>query len=279
MILFTSSSRAGSWQIRGRQLAAAVGGEAVENPTWQQLKAARLVVVVKRATPELLALIRDAGARVVLDVVDPWPQPDGNRWTGPEAATWLKSYIRSFAPLATVVTTSVMRAATPPGMPCLILPHHARPHQAINPVRRAVAAVGYEGSVRYLDGWLEPLQRHAKARGWHFYINPEHLADLDIVVAVRGGPWRGWATDNYKSNVKMANAQATGTPIILLPEQASIEAASGAEYWVETPADLPAAFDRLAPYEERLARSDVLRLAAPHLSHVAATYRSFLDGL
>ena len=176
MILFASSSRAGSWQIRGRQLAAAVGGEAVENPTWQQLKAARLVVVVKRATPELLALIRDAGARVVLDVVDPWPQPDGNRWTGPEAATWLKSYIRSFAPLATVVTTSVMRAATPPGMPCLILPHHARPHQAVNPVRKAVTAIGYEGSARYLDGWLEPLQRLAKARGWHFYINPEHGA-------------------------------------------------------------------------------------------------------
>lgn len=279
MILVTSSLMQGSWAIRGEQLGPAIGAIAVPNALPDQIKAAHLIVIVKRASASLLTRIRAAKKIPVLDLVDPWPQPAGNAWDGHDAAAWMKSYVEGFAPAGVVCTTDAMRHAVPRWIPALVLPHHARAAQAVNPIREHIRSVGYEGSVRYLDGWCEQLNAECARRGWSFVVNPRSLAEVDIVVALRGGRWRGWPTDNFKSNVKLANAQATGTPIILLPELGSVESASGGEVWIEQPSELAGAFDLLTPLGERQARASVLRAGAPRLDEIAKRYRRWLDAL
>lgn len=277
MILITSSIRAGSWVIRGEQLGKAIGAVVSHEPTQEQIFAADIVVVVKRATPELLS--RLGMKPVVLDVVDPWPQPTGNCWDRVAMTTWLRAHVLRHSPVAAVCTTDAMARAMPEGLQTLVLPHHARPDQQINPVRRTVQAVGYQGSSRYLDGWRQQIEAECSRRGWMFVVNPVEMASLDIVLAVRGGIWRGWATDNYKSNVKLANAQATGTPIILLPERGSLESMSGGEVWIEHPGELSGAFDCLTPQEERANRSAMLCAKAPRLDAIAESYSQWLRSL
>lgn len=269
--------RAGSWAIRGEQLGAAIGAVVTTEPTQEQIFAADLVIVIKRASIELLS--RLGLKRVVLDVVDAWPQPDGNSWDRARATTWLQHYVKRHNPVGVVCTTGPMMQMMPDGMQTLLLPHHARPGQQINPVRRSVRAAGYEGSSRYLDGWRKAIEAECEKREWMFIINPISLSSVDIALAVRGGPWRGWATDNLKSNVKLANAQATGTPIVLLPEHGSLENMSGGEMWIEQPSELGGAFDLLTPHDERAARSALLLKAAPRLDAVAADYLKWLRSL
>lgn len=269
--------RAGSWAIRGEQLGGAIGAVVTSEPTQDQIFAADAVVVVKRGSPELLS--RLGLKRVVLDVVDAWPQPDGNSWDRARVTAWLQRHVEKHNPVGVVCTTGPMVKATPEGLQTLLLPHHARPRQPLNPVRRSVQAVGYEGSSRYLDGWRKSIEAECAKRGWMFIINPSSLSSVDIVVAVRGGVWRGWATDNLKSNVKLANAQATGTPIVLLPERGSLENMSGGEVWIERPDELTGAFDLLTPHDERAARSALLLKAAPRLAGIAADYLKWLRSL
>lgn len=279
MILVTSSTTAGSWRIRGAQLGTGIGALAVPEATAAQIAVAEKIVIVKKASASLMGRIKAAKKRPVLDVVDPWPQPAGNAWDGQQAAAWLKAYVKGFDPAGIVCTTAAMRHAVSPWLPAIVLPHHARPNQTVNPIRQYVRSVGYEGSARYLDGWRGRIEGECARRGWLFVLNPKELAAVDIVVAFRGGPWRGWATDKFKSNVKLANAQATGTPIILLPELGSTESASGGEVWIEEPGELPGAFDLLTPLGERASRATALLAAAPRLDKIAERYRRWLASL
>ena len=105
-------------------------------------------------------------------------------------------------------------------------------------------------------------------------MEPKALADLDIVVAMRDQ--KGYAPRHWKSNVKLANAQGSGTPIICNREMGYLETASLEERWADTKEELFAALDALAPHDVRSAAHDGLRAFAPALDVVAADYLAWL---
>jgi hypothetical protein len=274
-ILITGRGTSGSWQIRGVQLGRAIG--ATVQVDAHDVAAYDAVVVVKRIPDALLARIHAAGVPLVWDVVDAWPQPEGNHWSADLALAWMRQQLARIKPAAVVAATAhmaldlqLMTAA-----PVLHLPHHARPLQPRNPIREQVQVVGYQGGEQYIREWRKTITEQCRARGWRFVVNPPELGEVDIALALRdatGYPARAW-----KSNVKQANAQATGTPLICNREAGYVELAiGGAEKWADTPKELAKAFDALTPHAERVRVARWLRAAAPSLDTIAMRYRAWL---
>jgi hypothetical protein len=269
--LVTGSNFSGSWSIRGEQLGAAIGAE-VRNKV-VDLTGYDRAILIKRALCE-----NRADAYIIWDIVDAWPQPVGNHWGREECIDWAKDQARRVGAKAIVAATQAMaNDLSDLGLPMLALPHHHRPDIAINPIRRKVRKVGYEGALHYLGRWESALRNQCAARGWDFIVNPEHLADLDIVVALRD--FDGWAAKHWKSNVKLANAQGSGTPVIVTPEAGYSETQSGAEFWVSSDDGLGTAFDLLGDYDRRVKISAALRSVAPDLTTIARRYSSWLQQL
>jgi hypothetical protein len=274
-VLFTGRGTSGSFAIRGEQLGRAVGG--VVQPNALDVAGYRLAVVVKRPG-EVLARLHAADVPVVFDIVDSWPQPAGNGWTDRECMAWLSQQVKAIRPVGIVAATQRMaQDCAAFGVPVLALPHHARPGLKANPIREKVQKVGYEGGEQYITRWRKFIEAECAKRGWRFVVNPASLSDVDIVLGLRDQS--GYAPKNWKSNVKLANAQGSGTPVILSPEAGYQETACGAELWVETQSDLRLAFDEMESRSDRLLRSEQLKKAAISLDSVASTYRAWLKTL
>lgn len=275
-VLVTDSGRSGSWRIRGEQLGAAIG--ATVESLAERVKGYDVAVVVKRPPADLVARLHRCGIPLVWDVVDAWPQPDGNDWTESACRSWLAERVAILKPAAIVAATQAMAAdCSGFGVPVLALVHHGRPGQPVNLIRETVRHVGYEGGEQYLGHWRHRLEQACARRGWQFHVKPDRLADLDIVVALRDQ--QGYAPRHWKSNVKLANAQATGTPFIGCREAGYVETMSGAECWADTPGELDMELDVLAEYPTRVAAAITMRAAAPTLEGVAADYRQWLETL
>ena len=163
------------------------------------------------------------------------------------------------------------------GVPVMCLPHHVRPGLGVNPIRERVTKVGYEGGPQYLGDWRPFLDQACSARGWTFHVEPQTITDLDIIVALRDQ--RGYAPRNWKSNVKLANAQGSGTPVICNFEAGYVETQSGGEVFADSRAEVLSALDTLTPLAERQDRSRQLRAAAPTLEAVAVRYLDWLRGV
>lgn len=277
-ILITGRGTSGSWQIRGVQLGQAIG--AAVQADAQDIAAHDLAVVVKRVTDGLLYRIDAVDVPIVWDVVDAWPQPYGNNWDEATAKAWMRQQIERIRPAGIVAATAAMAAdiGAMTACPVVHVPHHARPGQVMNPIRPEVRTVGYEGGARYIDRWRTHIETECRARGWRFVVNPPALADVDIVLALRdatGYPARAW-----KSNVKQANAQGTGTPLIACREAGYQELAiGGAEKWADTPRELARAFDALTDHAERVRVSRWLLAATPQIDTIAARYSAWLTKL
>lgn len=273
-LLVTGNGRSGSWKIRGEQLGAAIGATVIPKAT--SAEGFDGVVLVKRPTQDMLAAYRRTP--IIWDVVDSHPQPIGNSWSKDESMDWLREQMLWIRPTAVVAATEAMAADMAEfEVPVLALPHHYRPGIVQNPIRDEIRKVGYEGGDYYLGKWKEILERHCRKRGWEFVINPESLSDLDIVVALReanGYPVRAW-----KSGVKLANAQGSGTPCILGIESGYLETQSGAECWAENEQGLATSFELLESRSIRVQTSQILRHVAPSLESIAARYRNWLEGL
>jgi len=278
-LLFTGRGGAGSWEVRGRQLGAACGAVVAENATAAHFKAADLAVVVKRVTPMLLKTVREARRPWVFDAVDFYPQPLCGTWSADESIFWVRQQIKAYDPLAVIWPNIRMMEDCSDGRPGFVLPHHHRPNIAINPIREEVRVVGYEGRALYLGGWEALLQRECRRRGWRLQVNPQNLADLDIVVAFRGDEWKSYAATHWKSNVKLANAHGSGTPFIGNRECGYLETATGCEFWADEGNELAAAFDRLGAQSEREQVADRFRERAYPLERAARELLAFLDGL
>jgi hypothetical protein len=267
--LFTGRGTSGSFVIRGEQLGHAVGG-AVQ-PNALDVAGYSLAVIVKRCG-DVLPRLQRADVPIVWDVVDAYPQPIGNTWRREECAAWLRQQIGVIKPVAVVCATQAMRDDV--SLPSIALPHHHRPGIEANPIRETVRIVGYEGGEQYIARWRRVIEAECKRRGWVFVVNPKRLADVDIVLALRDQD--GYAPRHWKSNVKLANAQGSGTPIIASRELGYLETSSDGEAWADTPAELSAAFDRLTDHDERLACARKLKACAPSLKNIANTYRQWL---
>lgn len=276
-VVFTGKGTSGSWKIRGEQLGTAMG--ATLAPKAREVPKCHVAVIVKRSTPELLASLRSSKAKIVWDVVDSWPQPIGNTWGKAECLSWLSFAFQTMHPSAVVAATRAMAKDLESfGVPVLFLPHHSNPSLEANPIREKVQRVGYQGGERYLGRWLPFMQAECARRGWEFVVNPPTLAELDIVVALRHDS--GYAVRNWKSGVKLSNAQGTGTPFIGSPERGYLEQCIGnCERFVETEREVQIALDALTHHKERCRVSNWMSSVAPRLETVAKNYQSWLEGI
>jgi hypothetical protein len=276
-LLFTGKGRSGSYVIRAEQLGVALGATVKPLASAEDIAAHDLTVVVKRVPEPIRSGL--AGRPWVYDIVDAYPQPECSTWQRSEAVAWVRRHIASLNPTAVIWPNQRMREDCDDGRPGFVLPHHARPNQALNPVREKVSRVGYEGRAEYLQGWAMILHKECERRGWQFVINPPELAELEIVVSFRGGHWDGYAQHNYKSGVKLTNAHASGTPFVGRREAGCAEMACGAEYWASSPGEISTAFDWLEPQSTREMISDRFRESAYTVDHAAADLRPFLESL
>lgn len=278
-LLFTGKGSAGSWQVRGQQLGHACRGWVIPMASLSECFDAELIVAVKKTPPQLLDAIRRSRRKWVLDVVDLYPQPACSGWNQAQSIAWVRQQVATLNPHAVIWPTQRMHQDCADGRPSMVLPHHHRPDIAQNPIREHVKTVGYEGRPAYLGGWQALLERECMRRGWKFVTNPAQLADLDVVVAVRGDQWDSYAARNWKSNVKLANAHGSGTPFIGNPECGYLETAAGCEFWADNGNDLPAIFDRLGPHSVRQQIADRFRKNAYPLERAAEDLCRFLRSL
>lgn len=271
-ILFTGRGTSGSWQIRGVQIGAAMGAE-VEPMALRS--SADVVVAVKRVPDEVAQAFR---GRMVWDVVDAFPQPHANRWSEAECKIWLAKEIRRLEPVGIIAATKAM-AEDCAGfdVPVLWLPHHHRPGIAVNPIRERIEVVGYEGGPQYIDGWRPAIEQECQRIGARLVVNPESLADVDVVLALRTDA--GYAPRLWKSNVKLSNAHGSGTPFIGCREAGYLETKTGFEEWADDAHELGAAFDRLETRKVRQVVQDVFLRAAFTVEEAAAKLRAWLVGL
>ena len=259
---------AGSWAIRAEQLGAAMGAVVKPRATLADMRAADVVLVVKRVPDELLADLRRCGRPWAYDIVDAYPQPACSAWSPAESVQWLRRHLQRLQPDLVVWPNQRMRADG--GGAGVVVYHHHRPGIEQNPLRPLVRTVGYEGAAAYLEGWREAIDAECRRLHATFVINPPSLAQVDVVLALRGGPWAGYCQQHWKSNVKLANAQASGTPFVGLPECGYLETASGGEHFVSTPAELGEALRALEPQIARRQAQLLMWSLPPHTVHQAA---------
>lgn len=261
------------------QLGAALQATVKPQAGRQEFKAADIAVFVKRVPVQLLMDVRASGKPWVYDIVDAYPQPTASKWTQWQAVQWVREQLAALKPNAVIWPNQKMREDCDTGLPGLVLPHHHRPGIKNNPIRKEVRTVGYEGAGHYLADWEPAIAEECRRRGWKFVTNPKHLADLDIVLAMRGGEWNGYVQQNWKSNVKLANAHGSGTPFVGQMEAGYIETATGCEYWAHEKAGLGVCFDWLEDQGARELIHDRFQQAAYPVEKAAAEFKDWLHGL
>ena len=271
-VLVTGRGTSGSWQIRGAQLGHAIG--ATVEPNAADADGFDVAVVVKRPSLDLVQRIHKRRVPLVWDIVDAWPQPLGNNWRRNDCMAWLRQQVAQVKPAGIVAATRAMaKDCEEFGVPVLALPHHSRPGLRRAPIR-PFKTVGYEGGPQYIGRWFSVIAGECARRRLSFDVNPYSLEDVDVVLALRDED--GYAPRHWKSNVKLANAQALGLPAICAREFGYIETASGAEKWADTPAEFIKALDELESPGVRQKISDKMHAAAISLDSVATTYKQWL---
>jgi hypothetical protein len=287
-VLFTGKGSSGSWQIRGIQLAEglrAIGVEALAVPkaSVEMMRSADVIVLVKRPTAELLDTIRASGKPFAWDCVDFWPQPAGNDWDCERALTFLRTALYDVSPDMLICATRDMLLDANHKNSCVIY-HHAKPFyiergkivNRVGVVKRSggIRRIGYEGG-DYLGRFVVPIFNEMSRRKWNFVSGgDDQLFDSDAAICLRDTI--GYAPRHWKSNVKLANAQALGIPALCSPESGYRETSTGGVLWINSPEDLPAAFDILANparYAELCAAVD----APPTLEQVSRQYLRELE--
>lgn len=285
-VLFFGRGASGSWRIRAEQLGAAVGGAVDSTPNAYALNDVDIAVLVKRCYEPTLTLVHSRGLPIVWDVVDAWPQPVGNNWDARTAMNWLRTELAHIRPAAVVAATAKMAQDIGDVYkgPVLWLPHHARPGLTPRQVRPAMGCVGYEGAPSYLGDWLQYLKvwagRHRMLLTVKSDMSVEEYSSMDVVVALRD--FSGYPARNWKSNVKLANAQAAGIPCIAVHEQGYLETATGGERFILGPDRyelLYQALDALLPYAARVEAQQKHAANIVSLDRISRIYRTWLQSL
>lgn len=275
-VLVTGTGKSGSWLIRGEQLGRAIGASVVPNAG--NVHGHDVVVLIKRPPDHTIEAAHSSRAKVVWDIVDAWPQPIGNLWDRVACLSWLDTQLRRIKPHAVVAATQRMADDVKEfGLPAISLPHHARPNMRHADIRPTISRVGYEGSLRHLGLWEARLRSWCISKGIEFCPNPEDLASLDVVVAMREA--RGYAPVNWKSNVKLANAQAVGLPMICNREFGYLETGGPEVLWADDIKEFTEAMSQLRDQDFRRKVSTQMLANTIHQANVANTYKSWLRSL
>lgn len=273
LLMLGYSTKAGSWDIRGKQFGEALGARVTSTPTPADWQWADLAVVVKRCEPRFGPDARRYGVPIVWDALDCWSQPSENGLDEAAARQTLAAHLRVIRPVLTIGATQAMAEAADGAY----LPHHSRPGLEPTPARDRVEIVAYEGNAAYLGRWLETVSLACAKRGWRFVVNPPDLRDADILVAFRDGPWDGWMCREWKSGVKLVNAIAAGRPIIT-QYSAAVRDIKPPCWIVEEASELDYALDYWTALDWRAQVVTDCRDLAPRyrLEHVAADYARIL---
>lgn len=207
-ILFVGTG-SGSWEVRGRQVAAVMGAKATTRPNAADWKWADIAFLVKHAITEHGEAARQARIPIIWDALDFWKQPEENA-TSIQMLTADADALRKQYRITRIIAATRAMAKDLGGV---YIPHHSRPGLA--PVKTEPSGiVAYEGTKKYLGRWQEACEQAAEAHGMRFVVNPDSLAGVDVVVAFRDGKWNGEACRRWKSGVKLVNAMAAGKPVI-----------------------------------------------------------------
>lgn len=276
-VVFTGKGTSGSWAIRGVQVSEALGAKAIPMATEEQCRAADVIVGVKRIPDQLLANIRASGRPFVWDCVDAYPNRGSSTWNKEQAIDWCERELGRLQPDAVIWPNERMRQDM--GGIGKVIYHHHRPSIEVNPIRSEIRTIGYEGSPLYITGWAGSISEECARIGASFIVNPQRLADIDVVLALRGPEFQGYPHQHWKSAVKLANAHASGTPFIGQAEDGYMETSTGAECWISDAAGLRHALDALASPEIRLEVQRKFLPAAISLEKVAAQYKAVLCAL
>lgn len=217
-VCFMSQSSAGSWQIRGKQISEMVNGwEAINKPTMDDIERFDLFCIVKKPDLKFIKRLKNAKKPIVFDIVDSWAQPiDGLKYT--DLVLVQSFFRRKFNDIDAdyyIFPNQRMKEdlsdVTRNGV---AIYHHYKKNIGINPIRKIVKKIGYEGNESFLGEWSDIITSACNDLDIEFVINPDVYTDMDIVVSVRGGEHDCFMSNSYKSNVKIANAMGSGTPIL-----------------------------------------------------------------
>lgn len=265
----------GSWQIRGRQLGAALQARAVAKPKPSDWANADVIILVKRAPQTWFREATATGVPIIWDVLDFWHQPSGNQRLEADL-------VREVLEMAHVMKAHMIGAtrAMAAALKGAYLPHHSRSGLVPTPSRPELKVVAYEGAPRYLGSWRSALEDVCEQLGLTFVVNPPELGQADLVVAFRGEEWDGWACRQWKSGIKYVNAIAAGRPILSQATAAFDEIQPGGTI-VENPADLSAAIAALAPADvrDRIYTRCRKRAHEFSLDAIAAQYRKLIHSV
>lgn len=263
----------GSWQVRGLQVAKALGARATTRPTDGDWSWAHVVVLVKRAIDEWGGQALRSRARVVWDVLDFWQQPEENGASEAELLRQIREREQGYCVDEVIGATRQMAAA----IGGVYVPHHSRPGLAPAPPRGHLDIVAYEGTSKYLGPWRGQLETACARLGLTFVVNPPDLRHADLIVSFRGGVWDGEICRRWKSGVKYVNALAAGRPTISLPHVAFGEI-GGPGTQVFEPSALEDAIKAWMPLTARVeAHRRACELATAYsLPAVAEQYRSVI---
>lgn len=282
-VCFVSRSSAGAWQIRGEQIAAMRSNwKAINKPSEDDLRNSDLICFVKKIDIQIINLARKMGKPLVFDIVDSWAQPeDGFSCTNIRKAK--DFFSRAWSMIAAdgyIFPTQCMQNDLGELVnEKVTIYHHYWPQIQTNPIRDCVRTIGYEGA-DYLGEWLPKIEQSCAERGIRFIANPSNYTDLDVAILVRGGVHGNFLARHYKSNVKLANAYGSGTPVLAHFEEMSAHDTDTGDVMFFS--DHSGSFDRQL---DRLINDHVLRQhihrkfiqAAPkfHITNIANQFENF----
>jgi hypothetical protein len=282
-VLFTSKSSAGTWQIRGEQIAATRSNWVAKNePTDEDVMACDLLCVVKKPVGEVIERARALGKPIVYDIVDSWAQPeDGLKYASVAAARELFGPAwRALQADGYIFPTRRMQLDLG-GLVAhgITIYHHCWPQIERNPMRERIGTVGYEGG-DYLGEWRGLLEVACARRGLRFVANPASFTELDIVVLARGGEHGSFLARSYKSNVKLANAYGSGTPALVHIDEMSAHDTDTGDvlFFTSQPGSFERQLDLLltdADLRHRIHRNFLAAAPRFHISNIAGQFEGF----
>lgn len=255
-VCFTGKNKAGSWQIRGEQIAAGrTNWETLQPLRKTDLKRFDLVCIVKKPERDALEALRAADVPFVYDIVDSWLQPDDGLVCGTPAAAreLFRKKWESIGADSYIFPNRMMRTHMGGLVPhSITIYHHHWPMIRPVSIRPKVATVAYEGNATYLGHWSTTMRALCDRKGIRFEVNPEDWERVDIGLAARGGEHDSFLSNMYKSNVKLANFYGRGLPCLVSAKEASYhETDNGYVRFFSDERTLERQLDALMPFEER----------------------------
>lgn len=225
-----------AWKVRGLDIAGArAHWSAVPSPTRAEIGAADVVVVVKWAEPETIETARALGKPIVWDITDLYQTVNRPEifaeWVAAQDLDRIVRFLADSLPATLVLASGeAMRADfEAAGVRAAVVPTHWRPDMG---VREGITETGpltaiYDGDPAYIDdGFIEMFRRVCRRTGISQMLqtfNAQVGQRADFAISYRVPDPKRWLHLRWKPAIKTVNALASGIPVLVLPEEASLE--------------------------------------------------------